>query len=130
MSSQPFDLLRTFVHLQNDGHGHTVAVNREFWMGINSRGYDRVLGAFRFETPDDLHADSWEIHPHADEIIVLLSGEIEIVLEQGPKSTRNVPLEPGRAFIVPAGVWHRLVMRAPGELLFINSRRDMDHKPV
>jgi mannose-6-phosphate isomerase-like protein (cupin superfamily) len=130
MSSQPFDLLRTFVDLQNGGRAQTVPVNREFWIGASSRDYDRVLGAFRFETADDLHADSWEIHPHADEIIVLLSGEIELILEQGPKSTRSVTLQPGQVFIVPTGIWHRLVMRAPGELLFINSRRDMDHKPV
>ena len=30
--------------------------------------------------------------------------------------------------VVPRGVWHRLVMRRPGRLLFINSRSGMQSR--
>ena len=41
---------------------------------------------------------------------------------------RTVTLRSGQAAIVPRGVWHRLVMREPGKLLFINSRTGMESR--
>jgi mannose-6-phosphate isomerase-like protein (cupin superfamily) len=121
------DLLSTFVHLQNSGHAHPVTPDREFWMGLTSQSYDRILGVVRFQSDDDLHADNWELHRAADELIVVLQGKLEFFFEE---ATAPHTLHALQAFVVPAGKWHRLRMREPGVLLFVNSRRDMDHKPV
>ena len=47
----------------------------------------------------------WERHPAGDELVVLLSGRIDVVqeLEAG---YRTVELQPGRAVINPRGIWH------------------------
>jgi mannose-6-phosphate isomerase-like protein (cupin superfamily) len=59
-----------------------------------------------------------EMHPDADEILYLISGRVDVVLEEeGGESTTEVCA--GRALIVPKGVWHRVVLREPSHLLHI-----------
>ena len=59
-----------------------------------------------------------EMHPESDELLFLVSGGLDVILqEDGAEQT--VALDAGQAAIVPRGVWHRLVMREPGKLLFI-----------
>jgi mannose-6-phosphate isomerase-like protein (cupin superfamily) len=68
-----------------------------------------------------------EMHPEADEVLFLVSGAVDVVL-QNADAERTIALEAGQAAIVPRGVWHRLVMRHPGRLLFINSRTGMQSR--
>jgi mannose-6-phosphate isomerase-like protein (cupin superfamily) len=65
-----------------------------------------------------------EMHPEADEVIYIVSGSIDLIIDE-PAGERLVPIQAGEAAIVPRGMWHRLVMRKPGKLLFINSRTGM-----
>ena len=60
-------------------------------------------------------------------MLFLVSGAIDVALQEGD-AERTVALEAGQATIVPRGVWHRLVMRQPGRLLFINSRTGMQSR--
>jgi mannose-6-phosphate isomerase-like protein (cupin superfamily) len=60
----------------------------------------------------------WEMHPSGDEFLYLLSGKIACVLEES-HGERVVELRAGEACIVPQGVWHRLLVHAPGNLLFL-----------
>jgi mannose-6-phosphate isomerase-like protein (cupin superfamily) len=123
---QTLDLSKTFVHLSNRGSAETVEPTPSFWRESTTAGlYDRLVGAFDFESSQDLHSSTQEMHPEADELLLLLSGAIDVVLrEEGAE--RCVPLEAGQAAIVPRGVWHHLVVRKPGRLLFVNSRSGME----
>jgi mannose-6-phosphate isomerase-like protein (cupin superfamily) len=123
MARGGFDPSETFVHLARGGSADAFAPTPAFWRG-EGRRYDRVLGAFEFRSPRDLHASFQELHPAADELLFLVSGALDVVLEEAA-GERAIALEAGRAAIVPRGVWHRLVLRAPGRLLFVNSRTDM-----
>jgi mannose-6-phosphate isomerase-like protein (cupin superfamily) len=67
------------------------------------------------------------LHPEADELLFLVSGAVDVILQEGD-AERTVALGAGQAAIVPRGVWHRLVMREPGKLLFINSRTGMESR--
>lgn len=69
------------------------------------------------------------MHPEADELLVVVSGAIDVLLEEDG-AERVVPLTAGRAAIVPRGVWHRLVVCEPGRLLFVNSRTGMRSRPA
>ncbi len=124
---QTFDLSTTFVHLRDGGGAEPVKVTRSFWSGSAAKRYDRVAGAFDFRAPADLHSSMQEVHPEADEVLVLVSGALDVVLEEAG-AERVIPLEAGHAAIVPRGVWHRLVMRRPGRLLFINRRVGMQSR--
>jgi mannose-6-phosphate isomerase-like protein (cupin superfamily) len=126
--AQTFDLSATFIHLADGGAAEPVKATPALWSG-STKGtrYDRLLGAFDFSSSRDLHASMQEVHPLADEVLVLVSGAIDVVLEEAD-AERTIALEAGEAAIVPRGVWHRLVMRQPGRLVFINSRTNMQSR--
>jgi mannose-6-phosphate isomerase-like protein (cupin superfamily) len=123
---QQFELSSTFVHLKNGGDAEPLDVTPAFWRQSSSgkKNYDRVVGVFEFRSASDLHPTMQEVHPEADEVIYLVSGAIDLILDE-PGGERVVSLQTGEASIVPRGMWHRLVMRKPGTLLFINSRTGM-----
>jgi oxalate decarboxylase/phosphoglucose isomerase-like protein (cupin superfamily) len=62
-------------------------------------------------------------------VLLLISGAIDVLLEEA-EAECTIALEAGQAAIVPRGVWHRLVMRSPGRLLFINNRRGIRSRPL
>lgn len=62
---------------------------------------------------------TWEIHPKGDELVLLLSGDTDLVLstDVGEQVTRvNVP---GEYVIVPKGTWHTARPHAPTSMLFL-----------
>jgi quercetin dioxygenase-like cupin family protein len=73
--------------------------------------------------------DHWERHPAGEEILTLLSGELELVLDL-PDGERRAVLTAGQTFVVPRGIWHRAIVRQPGELLFITAGAGTEHRPV
>jgi mannose-6-phosphate isomerase-like protein (cupin superfamily) len=117
------ELSSTFIHLREGGEAEPVKVSRSLFARAGA-SYDRLFGAFDFARPSDLHGSAEEVHPGGDEVLYLVSGAIQLVLvtEEGE---HRIDLDPGQVAIVPCGVWHRLVMRRPGRLLFINSRAGM-----
>ena len=107
-----------------------MKITPSFWGKSSSSAlYDRLVGTFDFNSSKDLHSSMQELHPEADELLFLVSGAIDVLLEEA-HSERTISLEAGQAAIVPRGVWHRLVMRKPGKLLFINSRTGMQSRDV
>ena len=62
---------------------------------------------------------TWEIHPHGDELVVLMSGEITFVfhLDDGESSLRLT--EPGSYAIVPRNTWHTARTDTPCSVLFV-----------
>jgi hypothetical protein len=106
--AQTFDLSATFVHLRDGGGAESVNVTPAFWSGDAGKSYDRLVGAFDFRSSADLHSSMQEMHPAADEVLYVVSGAIDVVLEEGGTEQTLT-----------------LVMRQPGRLVFINSRTNM-----
>jgi mannose-6-phosphate isomerase-like protein (cupin superfamily) len=123
------DLSRTFVHLRDGGDAEAVELTPAFWRECSSgqRTYDRLVGVFEFRSSEDLHSSMQEMHPEADELLFLISGAVDVLLQESD-TERTVSLAAGQAAIVPRGVWHRLVMRQAGRLLVINSRTGMESR--
>ena len=71
----------------------------------------------------------WEMHPDGDEVLTLLSGQFDIILDEGG-AQRVIALTPGKSAIVPQGVWHRMVIHMPGELLFLTPGDATEHRPL
>ena len=124
---QTFDIAKTFVNLQEGGDAEPVNLTPSFWSAEQQRD-GLVFGAFDFASSRDLHSSSQEMHPAADEVLLLVSGALEIVLDEGD-AQRTIALTAGLAAIVPRGVWHHLEMREPGRLVFVNSRTGMQSRP-
>ena len=126
--SKAFSLDSTYVNLRPDDSATTLKVNARFWATIEKRT-DLDSGRLLGTTPQKADWPIWERHPGGDEILILLSGELDIVLEtrSGERRTR---LKSGQSFVVPRGTWHRAVVRKPGELMFITPGAGTEHRPV
>ncbi len=73
--------------------------------------------------------DSWEMHPAGDDIVCLLSGSLDVVLDEDG-AERNIELRPLATCIVPRSVWHRAVVHVPGDTLHITRGAGTQHRPV
>ncbi len=122
-AGEPFDLSETTVGLER-------ATGRAWFMEWESGPPPRLdgytVGAPRL-TSEPPHAG--EMHPDADELLYLLSGRVRVRLElEG--GDRETPLGPGQALVVPRGVWHRIFIDAPGQLVHVTPGPGGQHRPL
>ena len=57
-----------------------------------------------------------EMHADGDELLYLIEGAVDVILD-GETGDQCFALQPLQAFIVPRGVWHRVVVKEPCRLL-------------
>lgn len=122
MSDAGFDLSTTMIHL---GLGARATPMPD----LADHASDGCEG--RPVCITDQHAtwDSWERHPAREEVVVLLSGRVDLVqLIEGAEHV--VSLSPGLAAVNPQGVWHRSVVHEPGRALFITPGSGTEHRPT
>jgi mannose-6-phosphate isomerase-like protein (cupin superfamily) len=72
--------------------------------------------------------DSWEVHPHGDELVVCLDGELT-VHQEIDGGVRTVVLGPNQAIVNPPGTWHTADVDRPTRVLFITAGLGTDHRP-
>ncbi len=70
-----------------------------------------------------------EMHPDGDELLFLVSGKVTVVLEDS-EPPREVELAPGQALVVPRGVWHRVLLGQPSQILHITPGPGGEHRPL
>jgi mannose-6-phosphate isomerase-like protein (cupin superfamily) len=74
-----------------------------------------------------------EVHPDGDEFLLVVSGKMELILDDGDERAVGVEttvlLGPGDAYIVPRGVWHRLESVEPSYLIHVTPGPNGDHRP-
>jgi mannose-6-phosphate isomerase-like protein (cupin superfamily) len=129
MTTSASELLSTFVHLRADGSASPVPWKPDMWRTLVLAEGDRILGAVRGEGPDGFHAPMWEMHPHGDEVLYLLDGALDAIFDE-PAGERVMTLHGGQTCLVPRGVWHRLIVREPTDLMFVTPARGTQHRPV
>jgi mannose-6-phosphate isomerase-like protein (cupin superfamily) len=121
-----FDLTSTHVCLSPQGSASTIEVTPEFWATIGERAdlrEGRLVAVFE----SDADWPHWEMHPAGDELLVLLSGKMTIVLEEGGLE-HMLELPAGSSCLVPRGVWHRAIVPVPSRLLAITYGRGTEHR--
>ncbi len=116
-----FELTSTYVHLTDEGVAETLPLTSDFWPEVMA-GKRRLAGWLVTCSPQTRDWPTWEMHPAGHEILVLLSGEMDLLLME-PAGQRRVALSPGSSFIVPPGTWHTARVKGPGELLAITAGR-------
>ncbi|MGA3352048.1 MAG: cupin domain-containing protein [Acidimicrobiales bacterium] len=131
MTDSGFSLDKTFVHL---GLGASAMALPDFtWDEQCLDEYTRRFAADGAEgrlvciTPQEETWTVWERHPAGDELVVLLSGRVEVTqdMAEGP---RTVELRPGLALINPKGIWHTSDGHEPATALFVTPGAGTEHK--
>ncbi len=130
--SEPFDLSTTFIHL---GMGSKATPLPDFqWTPEYLAGYEQRFasdgdeGRIVVMNRQEATWDQWERHPAGEEVVLLLSGRVDLIQEIDGQE-RLVALEPGFAVVNPPGVWHTADVHEPGDAVFITPGRGTDHRP-
>ena len=128
-----FDLTSTFVHLGTDSSATPIPDfewSEEFLQGYEARFGDEPtdgVGRLLCVTEQESTWSTWERHPAGEEVVVLLSGRIDLIqLIDGVEHV--VELRPLEAVVNPAGVWHRAVVHQPGLGLFVTPGSGTEHR--
>lgn len=116
-----FDLLGSIIGLGKDGAARLV----EYRSGPPPRidGVTVGVAALMTEPPH-----GGEMHPDGDELLYLVSGRLAVELEDRDPP-RRVELTPGQAIVVPRGVWHRVRLAEPSQVLYITPGPGGEHRP-
>jgi len=116
------DLSNTIVGLHRSGEAREI----ESRPGPPPRIDGLTIGAPRM-TREPPHAG--EMHPDGDELLFLISGKVTVVLED-QEPPRRVGLSPGQAIVVPRGVWHRVLLGEPSQILHVTPGPGGEHRPL
>ena len=122
------NLSSTFVVMGPDQSATQVPVTPTVYQEL-----DRRFGSFKGHSLVAMHTfesdwPTWEIHPKGDEIVVLVSGKAEFVLEK--QAGRIVLDKPGDFVIVPRGTWHTAKIAARTVLLFVTPGEGTENKAI
>jgi len=124
-----FDLERTYVHLSDGPAARRIEVTPDFWQTIDAKpelSGGRLVTASRF-VEDWTH---WEMHPAGEELVVLIAGALELVLEDERGARSALPLRGRGAVLIPRGTWHWARVHEPSEMWFVTYGAGTQHRGV
>ncbi|MFI6900396.1 cupin [Nonomuraea sp. NPDC050394] len=115
MTITPIDLFASPLHLHQDGQVKAGTPGEDGWR----------LTTLHAKTGADVHADHWEIHPEAEELVSCLVGKIRLYLRPERPGLREeeVRLIAGTAAVVPRGRWHRIELDIPSNIMAVTLPR-------
>lgn len=118
--ADPHDIEKTRPIFRPDKMVALKEVTENFFMELGQDFGDFkdhiLVSTFSF----DENWPTWEIHPEGDELVLMLSGDTDLVLarEDGGEDVTRVN-KPGQYVIVPKGTWHTARPHAPTSMLFL-----------
>lgn len=118
-----------YVHLAPDGTAESLPGGAAFWsLPPEALGrYDSGWLITEFVCSEDWA--NWEMHPHGDEFVYLLSGDVELLLDL-PSGLARERINGRGAKLVPREVWHTAKVFAPSRMLFVTRGEGTQHRPA
>lgn len=125
----PLDPEQTYLHLAENGQGTEVPGGPAFWQlpPEEIARFDQGWLVSEFVCNEDW--GNWEMHPQGDELVYLLSGDVELHLEL-PEGLRTERITGRGAKLIPRGVWHTARVFAPSRMLFVTRGEGTRHRPT
>lgn len=69
-----------------------------------------------------------EMHPDGDEVLYLVSGRIKVVFLDDP--VEEVDVRPGDGLVVPRGIWHRVDIIEPSQIVYLTPGPNNEFRPL
>jgi hypothetical protein len=125
----PFDPSVDYAYLGRNGSSAVFEGGEKFWSlppeELDKLGHGWLVSEFR--CAEDW--PNWEMHPEADELVYLLEGDIELLIEES-SGIRRLHVQGRGLVIVPRGAWHTARVMAPSRLLHVMMGAGTRHRPV
>jgi len=120
-----------YARVRPDASVEALSVDANFWQDLATGKLGDFHNEYLVTTQSFTQSwPLWEMHPQGDEIVVLISGSLDFVLE---KKTGNkiLPMRTtGCWAIVPRGVWHTARVNSPSIMLFITAGEGTQHRQI
>lgn len=69
-----------------------------------------------------------EMHPDGDEVLYLISGRVKVVFLDSPID--DIDVLPGDGLVVPKGMWHRVDILEPSQIVYLTPGPNNEYKPL
>jgi mannose-6-phosphate isomerase-like protein (cupin superfamily) len=69
-----------------------------------------------------------EMHPDGDEVLYLISGRVKVVFEE--RNFEDIGMSPGDGLVVPRGVWHRVDILEPSQIVYATPGPGGEYRPL
>jgi len=69
-----------------------------------------------------------EMHPDGDEILYLISGKVRVVFVDG--DAEDLDVHPGDGLVIPKGVWHRVDIIEPCQIVYLTPGPNNQFRPL
>lgn len=73
--------------------------------------------------------ESWEMHPHGDEVVICTQGAMVLTQEFPDGRQERIALAAGEYAINPPGVWHTADVEDAATAIFITAGEGTQHRP-
>lgn len=123
------DPQETYVVLGADGGAVAIPGGARFWQLSEAELADCSDGWLVSEYLFETDWPTWEMHPHADEFVYLLSGAATLYLEHAD-GVREMVLAGSGAVIIPRGVWHTARIAVPSRMLHVTRGAGTETRPA
>jgi mannose-6-phosphate isomerase-like protein (cupin superfamily) len=118
-----------YLLLRRSGDIENLEGGAAFWAlppaQLDRLGQDWLVSEYCFNE----HWSSWERHPNGDEVVYLLDGALDLVLQRDGHE-EVVELRGRGAAIIPRGTWHTARVHAPSQTLFMTLGHGTEHRPL
>ena len=113
------NLSTTFVVMNNEFQVDELPVTDTVYAELDQR-YGGFAGHLLIACHSfDGDWPTWEIHPHGDELVCLVSGDVEMILRTDGGDVVQRLTKPGAYVVVPADTWHTARVHAPTIMFFV-----------
>lgn len=89
-----------------------------------------LVGIKPYTDNHSVHSQHWERHPCGDEMLTLLEGRLNLIVQAEDAQQHSQTLLAGQSVLIPQGCWHRLEVLTPGKLMFITPTTNSEHRHV
>jgi hypothetical protein len=125
-----FDLGGTYLQIGDDGSVSPIDITKTFWEELTTGRRD-IIGRWLMGAGFSRESlPNWDLHPEGECILLLLSGSIDVILEE-PEGQRVIELrQPGDTSVVPRGIWHRAIFREPSNRISLVAGAGTKMRPL
>jgi mannose-6-phosphate isomerase-like protein (cupin superfamily) len=110
----------------------TVAVKRDMSASTMPAHPDPAIPVdgytFGVATMTENSPHDGEMHPDGDEVLYLISGKVRVMIETDP--AEELEMLPGSGMIVPKGVWHRVDILEPSQIVYLTPGPNGEYRPL